>query len=510
MNLTKAQVKVELWFCLILVTEYFGSANANLATKGVYHRVKVPRQSANRGTIVHSRQSHKSQMDEVIIQLLNALKANMTMGFPNYGIPVLEPFKMEYIPVNISEPQISLDGNITNFKVVGLSRFEILNVSSEFPRFVLDIQLRFPALEISGEYNVKGKAGQVLPIFGSGPFSVNLTELTLAFGCSLQFKTGNRISMEELHYQIQIEKIEVNIEGLMGGGEFGKTLNDIINSQGLQVFVGVIEPKFHDQVVASLLEKINELLKGISLVDIIGGGVPSGPVIELPTIWSKNGERITRADTSSYVDIALASLRQYMVANCLNRIPLDNQTEKFSERFLGVTWHGEAALYDGVLTGLETIHRSGPANLNLEETDIVFDAELEVNDAGLEYSMLAKFMGLGPTATVIGNLESIRVYVKCRVFGGFSNVTLDEFKVLDLGQLSIDVYGLGVLGFITEIIGNALGNSLGVVVAKLLENTIKSMLNEIIGDLLFPLNVNGGPTQSDYRHLIRNYPKSKF
>jgi broad specificity polyphosphatase/5'/3'-nucleotidase SurE len=68
---------------------------------------------------------------------------------------------------------------------------------------------------------------------------------------------------------------------------------------------------------------------------------------------------------NSYTDTVLENLHEQMVEQGLNNINLPDTRTNFSKRRLGVTWQGEAVLSDGILKGLETIHRTGDAVITI-------------------------------------------------------------------------------------------------------------------------------------------------
>lgn len=75
--------------------------------------------------------------------------------------------------------------------------------------------------------------------------------------------------------------------------------------------------------------------------------------------------QINSAYQQQYIDSVLESLHDQMIETGLNNIVLPDTTTNFSKRRLGVTWQGEAILYNGNLKGLESIHRTGEAVITL-------------------------------------------------------------------------------------------------------------------------------------------------
>jgi len=73
-----------------------------------------------------------------------------------------------------------------------------------------------------------------------------------------------------------------------------------------------------------------------------------------------------RADASEYVDLLLANVRDLMASTGLGRVNLPNATMGFEQVIGGINWHGEAALTGGYLENLDTLHRTGKAEISIE------------------------------------------------------------------------------------------------------------------------------------------------
>jgi len=195
-----------------------------------------------------------------------------------------------------------------------------------------------------------------------------------------------------------------------------------------------------------------------------------------------------KADAGNWVDEILANLRDEIKKNNLATVPIPDTSFNFSQVILGVNWHGEAVLTEGFVGGFETIHRTGAAELATDPNgDIIIFVDAGVNDGVLGAKLSVKFMNLGPTATVSGSIKNIQVKLGIRV-NLFSKVaSLETFDVHNLGTLSIDVKGLGIiLNFLVEIVVNIFGNLVKGIVGELLQGVIKNLINQLIADTLYP------------------------
>jgi len=192
-----------------------------------------------------------------------------------------------------------------------------------------------------------------------------------------------------------------------------------------------------------------------------------------------------QADMSEWVDEILANVRLLMKEQGLETIPIPPITFSFEEKILGIVWHGEASMFDGYLKGLETMKRTGIAELDTdpETGDILISVEAGVNEGTLGAGLLVKFMNLGPTATITGTIKNIRVKLNIRAKVGIDGIVaqLDKFDITNLGILSIDVKGLGfILNFLVEITVDVVGNLIKGLVGELLQGPIKAIINQIL------------------------------
>jgi len=55
-----------------------------------------------------------------------------------------------------------------------------------------------------------------------------------------------------------------------------------------------------------------------------------------------------------------------MIAAGLDNVELPDFKIGFEEKFLGIVWKGECGLHSGSLRGLETIHRTGVADVSID------------------------------------------------------------------------------------------------------------------------------------------------
>merc|ERR1711953_693052 len=131
--------------------------------------------------------------------------------------------------------------------------------------------------------------------------------------------------------------------------------------------------------------------------------------------------RSTLGDPQSdaYIDQILENLRQMIQEQGLDPMTLPDLETGFSDTILGITWHGSATLRNGQFWGLFTIARTGDTSFTVVDNVTELTAMLGLQGPRAHYDAHAEFMGVG---------------------------------VSHLGNISVDISGLGPLDWILEIL----------------------------------------------------------
>ncbi|CAG0896648.1 unnamed protein product [Cyprideis torosa] len=213
--------------------------------------------------------------------------------------------------------------------------------------------------------------------------------------------------------------------------------------------------------------------------------------------YYRSNEPLTRKtmypkqNANEYMDQILENLREFMILNGMDTLPLPDQIEAFSEEFLGITWHGEASLTQGYIRGLETIHRSGDAELDLLlDGGINMKTELGFNDMDGGYLMHVDFMGIGIDAYAAVWVYSLRMYMDATIKIGDettpTEAVINEFDIRNPGLIVVNIDGLGSLDFILELLADLVMNIFGGLIVNAIADDLKDALQEILGNIVDP------------------------
>jgi len=200
-------------------------------------------------------------LDNYIRLVLNNFFASLATGFPALGIPPMDP-----LPVgNISIPNLQVQGGqvdveAANVQVTGLSLLTVTTLHMDLSNLTMDLRAFMPYMRIDGLYSLDGIALVVLPIYGDGPFYIQVFDVNMMGGGSLGLdETGNYVQLTSLYMDLNFATMVVQFDNLLGGGDFGDTLNSVISALGIAIF-DKVKPIVIDALTQGIITVVNDAL----------------------------------------------------------------------------------------------------------------------------------------------------------------------------------------------------------------------------------------------------------
>ena len=88
--------------------------------------------------------------------------------------------------------------------------------------------------------------------------------------------------------------------------------------------------------------------------------------------------------------------------------------------------------------------RTGGTDLSIDGTKISLTANIGINDAKAGYSAHAEFMGVGVGASADIKISSVSVAFNADTnLGGDCKLNLNSFDITNIGNIDINIHGLG-------------------------------------------------------------------
>lgn len=115
------------------------------------------------------------ELNPAIFHALNVLlRGEMRTGNPYTGFPVMAPLRSPRNAVDWRFGHlVDLEGELRNLRIDGLDGFQILDASLNLRTMRFTFDFNFPQVLITGWYNLNGRFGGLIPIFGQGNFVID-------------------------------------------------------------------------------------------------------------------------------------------------------------------------------------------------------------------------------------------------------------------------------------------------------------------------------------------------
>ncbi|CRK91675.1 CLUMA_CG005324, isoform A [Clunio marinus] len=198
------------------------------------------------------------------------LRDLMRNGNPETGFPVLAPTIIPTLDVSWSIGHlVDLDGQLRNFRIDGLDGFRINDVRLSLltMRFVFDFI--WPNVRFTGWYNLNGRFGGLVPIFGQGNFVLEPRNFRASGFAQIRFLgSNNNLNVTDMDVRLNLPSLQMNVQGILGGGDLGAVINKVAQDL-VPSLIRTFENELSDLMSNLLIPRINPFLNNLTLDDII-------------------------------------------------------------------------------------------------------------------------------------------------------------------------------------------------------------------------------------------------
>lgn len=367
-------------------------------------------------------------LNEYLLKVVDNFKNGMRNGMPALKIPILDPFEPPEINVKVNDSKANLHIIIRDLKVSGLSNFVVDYLETSIKHLNMSFDFRVLELNATGYYYMNGKVIKILPLRGNGSWWLQMDNLTMSASASLDITENEKFRMgKRLKVKMDFEKVRMNFENLLGDGKWVHIVIKLLNDLSRTLF-----HKFQPLIAGKIKEELRKVV--------------DNEFEKMPIKAIRPG-----STANEYMDQILTNVREQLIYHNMEPMELPDYIYNFSKKVMFVEVHGEAKLYDGLLSGASTIHRTGDCILNATDEVAVLGAHLGLNDLKIDYKGHSKFMGMGPSIKCGGSVATVSFYIEIQQPNApGSHPVLTEFRVVDMSTIWIEMSGLGPLTWIMK------------------------------------------------------------
>ena len=196
---------------------------------------------------------------------------------------------------------------------------------------------------------------------------MNVTEIEINAYGSLQNK-GGKIEVSDIELEVYTDSIGLHMDNLMGGGMMGGITNSLINQMSGIIF-SHIKNTMLDEVSADIKNMINTQLS------------------HLPLDFLKR-------ESSSVFDSMLERVKYGINESALDPMLLPAFKDQFNYNVLVFKLNGDLKIFNGYLSGLSSLVRTGDIIATYNNHEVIFEARMGFTNLTGGYDWSTNVMGL--------------------------------------------------------------------------------------------------------------------
>ncbi|KAF9795154.1 hypothetical protein SFRURICE_004526 [Spodoptera frugiperda] len=207
---------------------------------------------------------------------------------------------------------------------------------------------------------------------------------------------------------------------------------------------------------------------------------PTPNLLEDGRDWGDLGQSAT---VNEYVDNTIDMLVPLIVKHGLDPMDLPEVVEGFEVRPLLVTYSAWLKIYDGYMTGLVNVSRSGDQEVHYFAKMLRVRVKLQFRDLEFIYKYLVKVMNIGPTGGIIGSLNRFVVIVDILLDFNNDEIQLQQFRLTDIGRLRVRLTGNILIDWLINPVINTFLRIFDTIIIKVVEINIRNAVQSEIDSI---------------------------
>ncbi|XP_078042647.1 uncharacterized protein LOC144473003 isoform X2 [Augochlora pura] len=242
---------------------------ATSATNFLNSAVEKPRNlliNATRATTGIIDSATSKGLEFKLRRFLEKFRGRMRYGIPELGIPPLEPLQLDEIDIDIDNPEI---GNVTlvieDLVLHNLSTFVINKAKLSLLGPTITANVTIPHVLVEGLYNISGIVGNMLNLFGDGPFKADVYDFQIYVNTVLGYNRGVYLKTFDLDFNLS--SLDVRLENFMGDEELSRIMSKVFQQLTPKV-VDIIKPDILPGIQDYIAGRVNETIHHLTMRDI--------------------------------------------------------------------------------------------------------------------------------------------------------------------------------------------------------------------------------------------------
>lgn len=350
-----------------------------------------------------------------------------------------DPLPVPEFNISTSSPLVTVRGRFWDLQLHGLSATRLERATANLTGQTVELATLTDLVSLRGQYVVSGDFAFVA-VRGNGTFWMNATNALASARAELERGPGGGPWVREVSAKLDVDDIQLHMENLMGGGRWSTFSNSLLNQISGNVFKQA-EKSLRGEIEEKVRGRVNEELSRVP-VDL------------------------TAARSERLVDALIERTAEQLRA-VADPYALPDQARSFDHDLLLMRAQGEMRLFDGSLHGLSTVQRTGDVLAFYQDGTLLLEADVGFSNLTGHWRWWAQLLGSGPSGDaslgVLGLSLHLRLALPIQEAGSSTHallgpVRLEALELRQVGQVWLDMGGLGTFDFLLEALVNLATN----------------------------------------------------
>ncbi|XP_071649032.1 uncharacterized protein [Temnothorax longispinosus] len=198
---------------------------------------------------------------------LEKFKSVVRDGDSNLGIPALDPFITDRLPLNINEPGIGyVDGVFTNVRIDGLSSYKVNSADFKLFGLKVHVDLTWPLVVLNTNYSAKANVFD-FDIYGTGGIEAAAHDFRFLTDIGLKLK-GKYVQIESISTKVSLRALDFHATGLYDDNEISEVVSKTI-SDAVPKLIDTNQKVIVDTINRVITEEGNKYLSTVTLKDLL-------------------------------------------------------------------------------------------------------------------------------------------------------------------------------------------------------------------------------------------------
>ncbi|KAK7019457.1 hypothetical protein SK128_025350 [Halocaridina rubra] len=369
--------------------------------------------------------SRSDALDARVLSGLQTLRHRMKTGWPEVGIPKLDPLTPHLKTVKEKE---TMRGQLVDLTLTKCSDFIIDEVESNLIFLKSKVRLEVPLIEVTGTR------------FKMGSFNEEIRDLAIDIVLVFGTEDYNVLEVTGLEIAFDISDTDGLVEE---------------DWEDKETLIQFLELTLTPYLQAAFTYEINMALLGGSDVDMY-----EDPI-------------------DDYFDRTFADIRKAIRENDEDPLFLPEDSDDFEITLFNSTLNGTVTVNHGRLHGLSTVHRAGNMTLQYigSEVEVVWGGEVGLVDLGIEYTFGMTFPLWGNDVSLSLKMSYVHLSFETGVFILQQDLVLESCNITEFGPVHFKENGIGA-GY--NLLTNVFLGQLNEIVLEAVESVICNLLEKIL------------------------------